>query len=121
MSVLKINLSLFNVCPCLSQDVSLLSSPVQVTPAAIPAVQARNVASKTKACMPLNMGTAYNTYNSSSGARGRIQQTSFGESRESQREMYSTEALLQYEGIDGIALPDVFLHQYYSQVRHETA
>lgn len=119
------SLLLKTVCPCLPQDVPLLSSTVQVTSAAIPAVQERNVASNTKASTTASFmtlgGTANNTYKSGMLACGTIQQTSFGESRESQREVYSMEELLQYEGMDGIALPDAFLHQYYSQVRHEAA
>lgn len=113
---LKMKMSLFNLCPCFLQDVPPLSSPVQ---AAISAVQGSNVAAYTRAntvsFMTLNMGAAESTC----GADGRIQQSSFGESRESCREAYLLEEQpLEYGGMDDLALPDVFLHQYYSQVRH---
>lgn len=112
--------SFFTLCPCLLQDVPLLSSQVQMTPAAVSAGQAGKVASNPKAntssFMNLNLGTIYNTYKSKSGG---IQVSGFGESRESRSEMYSAaleEQVLRYNSIDDIALPDVFLHQYYSQV-----
>lgn len=109
-------ISLFNLCPCFHQDVPPLSSPVH---AAISAVQGGDVAAYTRAnpmsFMTLNMGAG----ESRCGADGRIQQSSFGESRESCREVYSQEEQpLEYGGMDGLVLPDVFLHQYYSQVRH---
>ncbi|XP_037626194.1 desmoglein-2-like [Sebastes umbrosus] len=98
------------------KDVPMLSSPVHMMPAAISTGWACNVASNTKANTAasygdLMMGTANKTYKSRVGADGRIQERSFGEFRESQRE----EQLLLCDGMDGISLPDVFLHDYYSQ------
>ncbi|XP_041791132.1 desmoglein-1-like [Chelmon rostratus] len=95
------------------KDVPLLSSPVQMSPAVISAAQANKVASKanpntTAAFMPLNMGTAQIGFEPT-----RMQQSSFEEYGESWREMYAMAE--QYDCLDDIALPDMFLHEYYTQ------
>lgn len=95
LTCLRSNMSL-----CFLQDVPLFSSPVQMT----------------TSFTTLNMGN--NNHKSRCGADGSIQQNSFGESRKIQREVFSLEEqLLQYQDMDGIALSDVFLCQYFSQVR----
>ncbi|XP_050924415.1 desmoglein-3 [Lates calcarifer] len=102
------------------KDVPQPTSPVQMTPAAtIPAIQASNTVSKTRANTTtsfMTLNTANNTYKSRPEAAVKIQESCFEGSMESQRERYSVDQhLLQYQSMDGISLPDVFLHQYYSQ------
>lgn len=111
------SMPLLDLCPCSLQDVPLLSSPVQMSPAVISAAQANKVASKanpntTAAFMPLNMGTAQTGFEPT-----RMQQSSFEEYGESWREMYAMAE--QYDCLDDIALPDMFLHEYYTQVRKD--
>ncbi|XP_042272827.1 desmoglein-2-like [Thunnus maccoyii] len=91
------------------KDVPLLSPQVLMTPAVKSATQANKVS----APMALN-----NTYKFKLDSDGMVQESSYGPSQESWTQMYSAEMeeqVGQYGGIDDIALPDVFLHQYYSQ------
>uniref|UniRef100_A0A8P4KDP5 Desmoglein 2 n=1 Tax=Dicentrarchus labrax TaxID=13489 RepID=A0A8P4KDP5_DICLA len=105
------------------KSVPLLSSPVQMTRATTSAVQAINIASMTKvdtttSFKSLNMDTANNRWQHKSQcvAEGRMQQSSFRKSRGICKEAYSKqEQLLLYKDMDGIALSDVFLHEFYSQ------
>ncbi|XP_059197237.1 desmoglein-2.1-like [Centropristis striata] len=104
-----------------NKDVPTHISPVQLSPPAISAARANNVASNNKdytstSFWSVKMGSANKSYMSRYGANGRILESSAGEFRGSQREMYSMEEqLLEDDGLDGMAVSDEFLHQYYSQ------
>ncbi|XP_034035094.1 desmoglein-2-like [Thalassophryne amazonica] len=109
------------------KDVPLLSSPAHMMSPALPAAQAGNVALGTQRYMEdsftgLNLRTSYSTCNNISGSNRRIKEGHFGmldeglgTSREIHRATHSHAVNKQYLHYEGIALPDVYLHQYYSQ------
>lgn len=107
--------SFLYLCPCLLQDVPLLSAPVQMTHPALASVQLSKSAAMPRENIPSLLTLNYgNTYT----ANGMIQEMGYEESRERDIYFAALEEHAQYGGMTDIALPDMFLYQYYSQVSY---
>ncbi|KAM3876231.1 desmoglein-2.1-like [Diretmus argenteus] len=92
------------VCSCAEgEEVPLLSSPGQIIRTAMPVMFSSNIAAKTAA----NTKTVSSSYNNS---RLSLYNDDMG-----QRRMYSLAMEEQTLGYEDIALPDEYLHAYYSQ------
>lgn len=76
------------------------------------------MAVNTNVDMTYSLGTAYDVYKARSKRNGRIHEHHHVGHKESHRELYSHTVQGQLPQYEGIALPDVYLHHYYSQVRN---
>ncbi|XP_029988608.1 desmoglein-2-like [Sphaeramia orbicularis] len=98
------------------KEVPLLSSPVLMSRAVMSPVRANINTYET------SMGATYDMYHSSVRGNHGFKESNY-DLRASHRELYSAreEQELQYERFDGLALPALFLHEYYSQRASYTA
>lgn len=101
------------MCPCLLQDVPLLSAPVQMTHAVMSTAQQSKSAAMPRENIPSLM-----TLNFGPTSDGMMPEIGYEEFRERNIHFAALEEhVAQYGGMADIALPDAFLYQYYSEVR----
>lgn len=102
------------------KEFPLLGSPVHMAPSA--ASRDLILARSVNTVGQTNMASAFSSHmqeyelGSGGGAYGRIRKSSFGDSGQSQGEVsLIREGPLQIEDMVDFALPDIFLHEYYTQ------